>query len=458
MIRKFLIPLTTLTILAISTARFLPNQESDAFKIDNLFFAQGSYIFIQPPQQIAAGAIATPQSSHDSRYIAFLSDPVANLAASYVPPENRDDEGYEGEEEDSIDPGPRRSLYIYDIKNGQTTQAFNLEGQNIKPIGYLWLPNSPYLYIEYVKDGRPLRWLYNSTNQSKKILPAAPNGIEFWNHLYIGSSNELVSITGFYKDDEQIGVTLYITNIDSGQQRTINIKGWDYASFTTDGKDLLISEYEYSVSSQGNEQPLTFKVNLTTGELTPGKPALKEELETYDVWCYNSRCVISSENLDGNAEPKYTDYETVLSPEGINGGATLDRQFAFYTTRSGLFLARLQPINENQLYQNFAPAIKAKALRNAKSIGTGIMIYCADYDDMLPLAGDIRNSVMPYVKNASLFEGFQYLLNGESATSIDDVSNTPMGMIQTPFGTAIVRTDTSVIWKDINDPLTEVHF
>lgn len=49
-------------------------------------------------------------------------------------------------------------------------------------------------------------------------------------------------------------------------------------------------------------------------------------------------------------------------------------------------------------------AIKTQCLSNIKQLSTGAMIYLTDYDDHNFLPGSIKTPLMPYIKNASIFE------------------------------------------------------
>jgi hypothetical protein len=447
--RKILITFISFAVFAISFATFRPNQETSVFKIDHLFFAQGSYIFVHPPQQIAAGSISAPQASFDNRYIAYLNDPIANQSASFVP--------VNGNDNDEIDPGPRRSAYLYDLKLGKSTQILNLEGANIKPTKFQWLPFSPYLYIEYQRDQRAVRFLIDANNLTKTFLPAVPNSEREDALWFIASMNEVVQINSIDNEDQNESLLIF-TNIKSGSQRSLSIPGPSFYDFWSDGKNLFVGRPDYYSVSTENGENNQIQVDLKTGKMIPGKAKMDYTIDTYRVDVQANDCSISGEYLDNPGEPKFADFETTLSTEGVAGGATFDRKFAFYSTRSGLFLSRLEPISEKQLVQTFGPAIKAKVISAAKQVGVAAAIYCADYDDRFPLANNFKEGVMPYIKNRQLLNGFQYFMDGELATDIDSIAEKEMGMIQTPLGTAIVYADTHVKWRNWNAPPSKVQF
>jgi|GEM_PF-6955741 len=446
--RKILITLASFGILVLSFAAIKPPIPSSNFKIDNLFFAQGSYIFVHAPLQIAAGSISSAQVSYDSRYIAYLNDPIANQSASFVPVTDLYDE--------NIDPGPRRSAYIYDLKSGQTTQILNIEGQNIKPTKFQWLPQSPYLYIEYTRDQRTINCVINASNSSKTFLPdvTAENASEsIW---FLSSTNEVVRVQDT-STDEQIVSTLTFINLQSGNQRTLTLDDHDSYDFWSDGKKLFVGGDRYDYEDDP-EDDVAFEVDLTTGTIAPGKLSYDFSRTTYSVEFGTNYCTITGEYLENSAEPKFSEYETLLSTEGLAGEATYDRKFVFYATRAGLFLSKLQPFSADQILQTFGPALKAKALSTAKQVGIGNAIYCADYDDKFPLANNFADAILPYIKNQHLITGFQYMMDGELATEIEDISDKVLGKIETPFGTAFVFADTSVKWQNWDEPKTNIQF
>jgi hypothetical protein len=92
--------------------------------------------------------------------------------------------------------------------------------------------------------------------------------------------------------------------------------------------------------------------------------------------------------------------------------------------------------------------VKHETMSRAKQVATGMMIYMADYDDILPPSNNWQEVLYPYLKNNKITEGFTYLMNGENAADINDPADRELGVVQTPFGQAVVRADGSVIWKD----------
>ena len=75
------------------------------------------------------------------------------------------------------------------------------------------------------------------------------------------------------------------------------------------------------------------------------------------------------------------------------------------------------------------------------------MMCSQDNDDNFPPAGDgLKDTLTPYIKNASTFPGFVYTLNGGPVKDIKDPATTMMGYIPGPGGYAVVYADGHVQW------------
>ncbi len=89
-------------------------------------------------------------------------------------------------------------------------------------------------------------------------------------------------------------------------------------------------------------------------------------------------------------------------------------------------------------------AIKSDAMNKAKQVGLALIIYGADYDDLLP-DSNFEEVVMPYIKNREMLGGFTFTLSGGDLSKVEP--DTEIGYVETPEGRASVRADGSVIWK-----------
>ncbi len=152
--------------------------------------------------------------------------------------------------------------------------------------------------------------------------------------------------------------------------------------------------------------------------------------------------VLSAFDLDDPPTP------ALVTGDGVKGGVMPQQKAVWFVDTFGLYLCDLLPIDSEQLEALLKEAVKADAISRAKQVGTGMMIYGADYDDYLPRSGDWENAVLPYLRSRDLTNGFVYLGNGENLSNLKDPANQVLGYIDTPYGRAIVRMDSSVKWED----------
>ncbi len=134
----------------------------------------------------------------------------------------------------------------------------------------------------------------------------------------------------------------------------------------------------------------------------------------------------------------------VLLSMDAKSGVALENGSGFLYLSQGLLVYR--PVVEMSLdviTSARRAASSTVALSNAKQVGIALQLYAADNDDQLPTAAAFRNSVMPYLKSASLVESFVYTFAGGSLASIRDPSRTEMGYIKTDGARAVVYADGS---------------
>lgn len=81
-------------------------------------------------------------------------------------------------------------------------------------------------------------------------------------------------------------------------------------------------------------------------------------------------------------------------------------------------------------------AVMENYMNNAKQIGLALIMYAQDYDEHFPIAGDVQDMIMPYVRNPSIFTDprtgqniFTYLLNGEHLGAIDNPAQKRIGFL-----------------------------
>ncbi len=98
---------------------------------------------------------------------------------------------------------------------------------------------------------------------------------------------------------------------------------------------------------------------------------------------------------------------------------------------------------------------KQIATQNLKQISLGIIMYTQDYDEIYPPAGDVKDRVMPYIKDEDVFSvgssKFVYHGTGQSLASIDSPSEFVIGTMDTPCAHIVAYADGHVKAFDKQD-------
>lgn len=92
---------------------------------------------------------------------------------------------------------------------------------------------------------------------------------------------------------------------------------------------------------------------------------------------------------------------------------------------------------------------RERIVSQARQVGTAILMYSSDWDDVLPIpGGDLREMILPYHLSESVLEGFVYTYSGPtSKDQIADLSKTEIGFIRGPGGVAVLFGDGRVEWR-----------
>lgn len=121
-----------------------------------------------------------------------------------------------------------------------------------------------------------------------------------------------------------------------------------------------------------------------------------------------------------------------------------------YIHNQELYLRPIRRISGDELITLRIERERVQLINQAKQVGTGMMIYSADYDDQLPGGADISNALLPYLKNRELLKNFTPLTNGENIA--DWPADKPIGFIEGRHGRALIMPDSSVRWSPFPRP------
>ncbi len=118
-----------------------------------------------------------------------------------------------------------------------------------------------------------------------------------------------------------------------------------------------------------------------------------------------------------------------------------------FVSRENVFVREISIASAEDLEAALEAVERQDLMNRAKQVGTGMMIYGADSDDLLPPSQDWQNRLLPYLKNRNLTDGFYYEMNGEDMSKLEDPAKKRIGFIEGRYGRAIVFADSHVIWE-----------
>lgn len=148
------------------------------------------------------------------------------------------------------------------------------------------------------------------------------------------------------------------------------------------------------------------------------------------------------QSTSGGPQPSvvlsYNGYGLSLSP-------TLDA--VAYVNAEGVFVRRIVKVSLEELKKIKAASEKRVLSARAKEFALALLMYGADYDDILPAhAEGVDGMVNPYMRDQLDPSGVHFLLAGGNLSKYDNPSTTVMGYIQGSTGTAYLYVDGHVHW------------
>ncbi|MBS1720225.1 MAG: hypothetical protein JST35_07250 [Armatimonadetes bacterium] len=190
--------------------------------------------------------------------------------------------------------------------------------------------------------------------------------------------------------------------------------------------------------------------------VAPGKPdrdaflkemGLKIELQQFRVkYSSGTKAVVvcravGTTSRDGGKEPFKGDNEEVqLTKVGSDWKIQFVNQGMGGTERQILNIMAylLSPRGSEAFAGAREAAQKTSALSKAKQLATGFMIYCTDYDDVLPKYDNWKKSLFPYVKNEELFTVPPDKKGALSWTYNKNIAGKPTTIIEFPAQTVLI--------------------
>jgi hypothetical protein len=133
----------------------------------------------------------------------------------------------------------------------------------------------------------------------------------------------------------------------------------------------------------------------------------------------------------------------------VNGALLLpDASAVLYRAGGALYAVPILRMDKATFLEARRRAQRMVVISNARQLGTGLMMYVQDYDEIYPSGDNINDKVGPYIKNTSLFQNFVYTFGVRSLADIDKPSELIIGYVTGPGGRANVFADGHVKWQD----------
>lgn len=134
-----------------------------------------------------------------------------------------------------------------------------------------------------------------------------------------------------------------------------------------------------------------------------------------------------------------------VEPVGsVQNGWILDGDL-YYIQSLRLFCREIKPIAEEVYLASIVKEYQDRAMQQARMVVVALSIYANDHHAFPE--GDWRTALAAYTRNSSVLDGFTYAGNPGNPTSLDRITEIPLGWVETPYGRAITYVDGSVRWK-----------
>jgi hypothetical protein len=145
--------------------------------------------------------------------------------------------------------------------------------------------------------------------------------------------------------------------------------------------------------------------------------------------------------------PKSEAPRALVTSDSSGGMVLPGAESIVYHSQGAVWSAQLLKMPKEVYLMARQAAERSRIISNAKQLGLAAIMYVQDYDENLPGPEGINGKLEPYLKNSSLFEGFNYTFGGGPLSGIDSPAETELGYVTGPGGRAIIYVDGHVNWK-----------
>ncbi|MBS1713597.1 MAG: hypothetical protein JST30_04600 [Armatimonadetes bacterium] len=143
------------------------------------------------------------------------------------------------------------------------------------------------------------------------------------------------------------------------------------------------------------------------------------------------------------AAKKHTESTRALVAADCSGPHFLapDMSFVAYVSGGRLFRSEILKGDYEIFRQAKLAAERTVALSNAKQVALAALLFASDNKDRLPGTGEFSSSVMPYLKNDRLLDGFVWTFQGGNISDVKEPAKTEIGYITVPGGRCVAYVD-----------------
>lgn len=385
-------------------------------------------------------------------------------------------------------PPPTLRVYLWSKKSEKLAEILTLDPRKVRVERHDWIPGSNVALLSLSEDWEnpsdesrvyrqslvelnaqtsSYRALWTSDDPSEELDYTVSTKLPF--ALLLGDKDALGPKAGEFRAAQ-------VYRPGSGLGAVIPLPDWSSPTgWTSDGSKLTLLKTERTADGKRVRTELIF--DPFTGKATPMpeeqsalrqvpgfQPAegviarLREDRARYqrvgDLKLYpefvqdepssmRPLYVEPAKNPPAQQPGKKVTQGLLITAEAEFGQISPASDAVLYVTRG---VAIVRPLIVMNL-EEFKKVEKESAMRRAKQVALGMLMYAADYDDVaVPNDGIWQELIQPYCKNQSIFEGFQYTFGGGLITDVKDPASTELGYIAVTGGRVVAYLDGHVIF------------
>jgi hypothetical protein len=137
----------------------------------------------------------------------------------------------------------------------------------------------------------------------------------------------------------------------------------------------------------------------------------------------------------------------LLSSDSTGGELMARAEMALFQSQGAVWATPLLPMDRAAYLVMKQKADRALVMSRAKQAALALLMYTQDYDDTLPDGDGLLDKLLPYAKDASIFDGFNYTYPGGPLADIASPAETVIGTMNGPGGHAVIYVDGHVRWQ-----------